>query len=77
MSHPASLRALADVAAGQTKLKSRKSVVKRFFRTKSGLLKYWPAGRNHNSSGKNRRRLKHKRRPRYVTGVHGMRRRVV
>ncbi len=33
------------------------------------LLQYWPAGRNHNSSGKNRRRLKQKRRARYVTGT--------
>jgi hypothetical protein len=31
-------------------------------------MQYWPSGRNHNTIGKNRRRLKEKRNPRYVTG---------
>jgi hypothetical protein len=33
------------------KLKSRKSVTKRFFRMADGTLKYWPAGRGHLSAG--------------------------
>ena len=52
----------------KTKLKSRKSVVKRFFRTATGKLKYFPAGRNHNSSGKNQRRMKELRKAKFVKG---------
>ena len=53
----------------KTKLKSRKSVTKRFKRVGNGKIKYWPSGRNHNSSGKNRRRLKQRRRHRYLSGT--------
>jgi ribosomal protein L35 len=62
-------RQIRDRTPIKTKLKSRKSVIKRFKRVGNGKIKYWPSGRNHNSSGKNRRRLKQRRRHRYLSGT--------
>lgn len=48
------------------KLKTCKAVAKRFLRTGSGKLKYWPAGKVHNMLAKSRKRRRQLRKPRYV-----------
>ena len=50
----------------QGKLKTCKAVAKRFIRTGSGKLKYWPAGKVHNMLSKSRKRRRQLRKPRYV-----------
>ncbi len=49
------------------KRKSVKSVAKRFIRTGSGKLKYWPAGKTHNMLAKSLKRRKQLRKPRYAS----------
>ena len=44
------------------KLKTRKSVAKRFKLTKKGKVKYHPGGKSHLLSGKESERLRHLRR---------------
>ena len=51
------------------KKKTVKAVAKRFHRTGSGKLKYWPAGKVHNMLAKSRRRCRQLRKPRYVSKV--------
>ena len=49
------------------KNKSVKAVMKRFHRTGSGKLKYWPAGKVHNMLCKSRNHRQSLRKPRYAT----------
>lgn len=48
------------------KWKTVKAVAKRFIRTGSGKLKYWPAGKHHNMLAKSRKRSRQLRKARYV-----------
>ena len=48
------------------KLKTVKAVAKRFIRTGSGKLKYWPAGKHHNMLAKSRKRRRQLRKARYA-----------
>jgi len=50
------------------KLKTRKSVAKRFKLTKKGKIKYLPSGKSHLLSGKEASRLRRLRRARIVDG---------
>lgn len=49
------------------KKKTVKAVAKRFYRTGSGKLKYWPAGKNHNMLKKSNKRRRQLRKPRYAS----------
>ncbi len=49
------------------KRKTVKAVAKRFIRTGSGKLKYWPPGKVHNMLAKSRKRRLQLRKPRYAT----------
>lgn len=49
------------------KRKTVKSVAKRFIRTGSGKLKYWPAGKVHNMLAKSRKKRLQLRKARYAT----------
>ena len=48
------------------KRKTVKAVAKRFIRTGSGKLKYWPAGKHHNMLAKSCKRRRQLRKARYV-----------
>ena len=51
------------------KLKTVKAVAKRFYRTGSGKLKYWPAGNVHNMLAKSWNRRRNLRKPRYASKI--------
>ena len=48
------------------KRKTCKAVAKRFCRTGSGKLKYWPAGKTHNMLAKSNKKRRQLRKARYV-----------
>lgn len=60
-------RTVVNFSKRRGKKKSVKAVSKRFHRTGSGKLKYWPAGRVHNMLAKSRNHRRRLRKPRYAT----------
>ena len=60
-------RGIVRVSRNKGKLKTVKAVAKRFHRTGSGKLKYWPAGKVHNMLAKSNKRSRQLRKPRYAT----------
>lgn len=60
-------RSIVRVSKNKGKLKTVKSVAKRFHRTGSGKLKYWPAGKVHNMLAKSNKRRRQLRKPRYAS----------
>lgn len=65
--YPQQCRGIVRVSKNKGKLKTVKAVAKRFHRTGSGKLKYWPAGKVHNMLAKSNKRSRQLRKPRYVT----------
>lgn len=51
------------------KRKTVKAVAKRFYRTGSGKLKYWPAGHVHNMLSKSFNKRRNLRKPRYASKI--------
>ena len=60
-------RSIVKVSKRKGKRKTVKAVAKRFYRTGSGKLKYWPAGKVHNMLSKSNKRRRQLRKPRYAT----------
>lgn len=60
-------RSIVRVSKNKGKLKTVKAVAKRFHRTGSGKLKYWPAGKVHNMLAKSNKRRRQLRKPKYAT----------
>lgn len=60
-------RGVVNCSKRQGKKKSVKAVAKRFHRTGSGKLKYWPAGKVHNMLSKSRNHRRRLKKPRYAT----------
>ena len=60
-------RSVVNVSKRRGKKKTVKAVAKRFHRTGSGKLKYWPAGKVHNMLSKSRNHRRRLRKPRYAT----------
>ena len=65
--HPQQCRGLVKVSKKKGKRKTVKAVAKRFHRTGSGKLKYWPAGKVHNMLSKSKRKRRQLRKPRYAS----------
>lgn len=61
------VRGVVNVSKRRGKKKTVKAVAKRFHRTGSGKLKYWPAGKVHNMLSKSRNHRRRLRKPRYAT----------
>lgn len=60
-------RGVVNYSKRRGKKKSVKAVSKRFHRTGSGKLKYWPAGKVHNMLAKSRNHRRRLRKPKYAT----------
>jgi large subunit ribosomal protein L35 len=60
-------RSIVKVSKRKGKRKTVKAVAKRFYRTGSGKLKYWPAGKVHNMLSKSNKRRRQLRKARYAT----------
>jgi large subunit ribosomal protein L35 len=60
-------RSVVNFSKRSGKKKTVKAVAKRFHRTGSGKLKYWPAGKVHNMLKKSRNYRKSLRKPRYAS----------
>lgn len=60
------VRTVTRCSKNKGKRKTVKAVAKRFIRTGSGKLKYWPAGKVHNMLAKSRKKRLHLRKARYV-----------
>ncbi len=70
LSQNSSLRVQVRTVTKYSKLGKRKtvkSVAKRFMRTGTGKLKYWPAGKVHNMLAKSRKKRLQLRKARYAT----------
>lgn len=61
------VRGVVNVSKRRGKKKTVKAVAKRFHRTGSGKLKYWPAGKVHNMLCKSRNHRQRLRKPRYAS----------
>lgn len=61
------VRGVVNYSKRRGKKKSVKAVSKRFHRTGSGKLKYWPAGKVHNMLAKSRNHRRRLRKPRYAS----------
>ena len=59
-------RGVVNFSKRRGKKKTVKAVAKRFHRTGSGKLKYWPAGKVHNMLCKSRNHRRRLRKPRYA-----------
>ena len=59
-------RGVVNFSKRRGKKKTVKAVAKRFHRTGSGKLKYWPAGKVHNMLAKSRNHRQRLRKPRYA-----------
>lgn len=59
-------RNLVKCSKRKGKRKTVKAVAKRFYRTGSGKLKYWPAGKNHKMLSKGFNQRRNLRKPRYA-----------
>lgn len=59
-------RGVVNFSKRRGKKKTVKAVAKRFHRTGSGKLKYWPAGKTHNMLCKSRNHRRRLRKPRYA-----------
>ena len=64
---PQQVRCLVKFSRNKGKRKTVKAVAKRFHRTGSGKLKYWPPGKVHNMLAKSRKKRRQLRKPRYAT----------
>ena len=62
-------RGVVNYSKRRGKRKTVKAVAKRFYRTGSGKLKYWPAGHVHNMLGKSFNRRRSLRKPRYASKI--------
>ena len=60
-------RSIVKVSKRKGKRKTVKAVAKRFYRTGSGKLKYWPAGKVHNMLSKSNKKRRQLRKARYAT----------
>ena len=60
-------RNIVKVSKRKGKRKTVKAVAKRFYRTGSGKLKYWPAGKVHNMLSKSSKKRRQLRKARYAT----------
>lgn len=60
-------RSVVKMSKNKGKRKTVKAVAKRFYRTGSGKLKYWPPGKVHNMLAKSNKRRRQLRKARYVT----------
>lgn len=61
------VRSVVNCSKRRGKRKTVKAVARRFHRTGSGKLKYWPAGKVHNMLAKSRSRSRELRKPRYAS----------
>lgn len=61
-------RIKVKLAPKKLKLKTKHAVAARFVRLGGGGLKYWHAGRRHNSGGRSSRFKRQSRRPGYAKG---------
>ena len=64
---PQQVRCLVKMSKNKGKRKTVKAVAKRFHRTGSGKLKYWPPGKVHNMLAKSKKKRRQLRKPRYAT----------
>ena len=62
-------RSIVKSSKRKGKRKTVKAVAKRFYRTGSGKLKYWPAGKVHNMLSKSNKRRRQLRKARYATKI--------
>ena len=60
-------RSIVKASKRKGKRKTVKAVAKRFYRTGSGKLKYWPAGKVHNMLSKSNKKRRQLRKARYAT----------
>ena len=60
-------RNIVKVSKNKGKRKTVKAVAKRFHRTGSGKLKYWPPGKVHNMLAKSNKKRRQLRKAKYVT----------
>ena len=60
-------RSITKVSKRKGKRKTVKAVAKRFYRTGSGKLKYWPAGKVHNMLAKSNKKRRQLRKARYAS----------
>lgn len=63
------VRGMVNFSKRRGKKKSVKAVAKRFHRTGSGKLKYWPAGKVHNMLSKSRNHRRRLCKPRYASKI--------